>query len=73
MVIFPTSSIELDIGAALESDFPSFRTSDATALYMYRRSHSIAYPYLVQRSHNVLEKNAATSKLFFSVQDTYHI
>ena len=58
MVVFLTSrSIEVDIGACLESRFPSFlHTSDATALYIYRIFHFIAYPYLVQRGHNMLEK-----------------
>ena len=40
-------STEFDIGACLESPFPSFlRTYDATALHMYRRSGFIVYSLL---------------------------
>ena len=59
MVVFPTScSIEFDIGACLESHFPSFLLPLMPQYYTCAGDVVkcfIAYPYLVQQGHNVLE------------------
>ena len=68
MLEFSTSDlIEFDIGACLESPCPSFLpTSDATALYMYRRSrdNSLHEPHS-EGPQGFGKKHAAAYKLFF--------